>query len=262
VFSNYFTSELLTPLLESCANAGIALDVAGSESGRAHARPEALLGEYDLVFAKARCALEALAVGCAVVCCGTEGLAEMVRAERVAALRADNLGARCLTRPLRADLLAAEIAAYDPAAAARARDAVRAVAGLDTAIGPLRALYREVVDAATPAARAAWSAALPAEAAAYLARQPRASVEPPPASAAETAVLAGALAHSANEAATLRATLDGAQSAMARTESQLARTADELARAYGTITWRWRERVLRTPGLRRAWSALRGDRGA
>ena len=37
-----------------------------------------LTGDYDLVFAKARCALEAMAVGAAVVLCDTHGLGPMV----------------------------------------------------------------------------------------------------------------------------------------------------------------------------------------
>ena len=45
-------------------------------------RPEELLPKYDLVFAKARCALEAMATGCAVVLCDFAGLGSMVNPER------------------------------------------------------------------------------------------------------------------------------------------------------------------------------------
>src|SRR4051794_30973670 len=54
---------------EACARAGVELDVVGSGVNAASDRPESLLGDYDLVFAKARCALEALAVGTAVILC-------------------------------------------------------------------------------------------------------------------------------------------------------------------------------------------------
>src|SRR5258705_1841994 len=54
---------------EACRRAGIAVDIAGFKSGMLLSRPEETLGSYDLVFAKARAALEAAAVGTAVGLC-------------------------------------------------------------------------------------------------------------------------------------------------------------------------------------------------
>jgi hypothetical protein len=60
VFSNYVTEGRYLDLVrEVCRRAGIVLDVAGTRVGRPCDSPEELLGQYDLVFAKARCALEA-----------------------------------------------------------------------------------------------------------------------------------------------------------------------------------------------------------
>ena len=55
---------------EACRRLGIALEVTGAGAGRSTDRPQELLPRYDLVFARGRCALEALAVGTAVVLCG------------------------------------------------------------------------------------------------------------------------------------------------------------------------------------------------
>ena len=41
-------------------------------------RPEAILGDYDLVFAKARAAMEAMATGCAVILCDRVGAGPLV----------------------------------------------------------------------------------------------------------------------------------------------------------------------------------------
>jgi hypothetical protein len=147
VFSNYARGETHLPAVaEACRRAGIPLDVVGAGAGKPADRPEELLGEYDLVFAKARCALEALAVGTAVVLCDHPGLGGMVTAARLDELRELNLGARTLQRPLSPDLLLAEIARYDAADAAEVSRRVRATAGLETALDALLALYREVIE--------------------------------------------------------------------------------------------------------------------
>ncbi|HEX7295211.1 MAG TPA: glycosyltransferase, partial [Pyrinomonadaceae bacterium] len=79
VFSNNASeSSYVIPVREACRRAGVSLDVVGSQAGRTAERPEKLLGQYDIVFAKARCALEALAVGTSVVLCDRAGMGPMV----------------------------------------------------------------------------------------------------------------------------------------------------------------------------------------
>src|SRR5206468_3631377 len=79
LFSNYAREEThLTAVREACARTGLALDVIGEGVGNVWVRPEEALGNYDLVFAKARSALEALAVGSAVVLCHATGAGPMV----------------------------------------------------------------------------------------------------------------------------------------------------------------------------------------
>jgi hypothetical protein len=147
VFSNSASEQThLGPVREACAKAGLELDVIGADAGRSCAAPEQVLGRYDVVFAKARCALEALAVGCAVVLCDARGVGPLVTAAEFDRLRRLNLGMRTLQKPLRADVLASELGRYDAADAADVARRAREVAGLDQALDQWLDLYREVLD--------------------------------------------------------------------------------------------------------------------
>lgn len=129
----------------ACAAAGIALDVAGDGVGRSLEQPEDALGDYDLVFAKARAALEAMAVGAAVILCDVAGAGEMVTTGNVGRLRPLNFGMRALREPATPEILAREIARYDAADAAEVSRRVRACAGSDAQVDELVGLYRAVI---------------------------------------------------------------------------------------------------------------------
>ncbi len=131
---------------EACARLGLSLDLIGRAFGSASASPESLLGRYELVFAKARSALEALAVGAAVVLVAPFGLGPMVTAADFDRLRRLNFGIRTLRLPLTPATLVAEIARYDPADAAEVSRRVRSTAGREEAVDALLALYRGVLD--------------------------------------------------------------------------------------------------------------------
>ena len=151
----------------ACASAGIALDVAGDGSGNSLDRPEEVLGRYDLVFAKARAALEAMAVGAAVVLCDVAGAGPMVTTANVDWLRPLNFGMRTLRDPVTPDAVAREIARYDAADAAEVSRRIRGCAGAEALVDELLGLYRDVIAehaAAPPGDPAAESRA----AAAYL----------------------------------------------------------------------------------------------
>jgi len=97
VFSNSASeTTYVANVREACRRAGISLDVVGSKAGRTSERPEKILGQYDIVFAKARCALEALAVGTAVVLCDQAGVGPMVTTTELERLRRLNFGIRTL----------------------------------------------------------------------------------------------------------------------------------------------------------------------
>src|SRR5262249_33300266 len=71
LFSNSANGHTPLPVVrEACARLGLALEVIGSGVNNVCEHPETVLGGFDIVFAKAKCALEAMAVGAAVVLCG------------------------------------------------------------------------------------------------------------------------------------------------------------------------------------------------
>jgi hypothetical protein len=146
VFSNTASPAThLNAVREACDRAGIAVDVAGSAMNSAVATPESLLGNYDLVFAKARCALEALTVGAAVILCDSAGSGPLVTTAELERLRRLNFGIRTLREELDANLLAGEIARYDAADATEVSRRIRSTSDLDSVIDDTIDLYREVI---------------------------------------------------------------------------------------------------------------------
>jgi len=146
VFSNYASRWTHLPAIEeACCTLGIPLDVIGKAFGTETSRPEELLPKYDLVFAKARCALEAMATGCAVVLCDFAGLGSMVNPEKFPEFRKLNFGAGVLTRPLDPELIAAEIRKYNVNDVKLVSDQVRREAGLTSAVDEWIELYHDVL---------------------------------------------------------------------------------------------------------------------
>jgi len=138
-------ATFVAPIREACAARDIDLDVVGRGAGRIIDNPEKILADYDLVFAKARCALEALAVGCGVVVCDERGLATYVDSFSLEHMRRLNFGARTLQRPVTATLVGEEIDRYDAADAAKTCEIIRASAGVDLLARQFIDLYDEVI---------------------------------------------------------------------------------------------------------------------
>jgi hypothetical protein len=129
----------------ACRRLGLEFDVLGALAGTGVDRPETVLPRYDLVFAKARCALEAMATGSAVVLCDFAGAGPMVTSENFDHLRGWNFGAGVLVNPLRPEYITPEIEQYDPEDAVRVAERVREQAGLQAAAQRWTSLYTEVV---------------------------------------------------------------------------------------------------------------------
>ena len=156
VFSNYaHEGSHLPAVAAACGQAGLELDVVGEGVGRIVTQPEQLLGQYDIVFAKAKAAMEAMAVGTAVILCDYSGVGPMVTSTGFDELRPLNFGFAALRAPLQPEPLLREIARYDAADAAAVRDLVRSTAGLAPAVAALVGTYREVIATAGSSERRA-----------------------------------------------------------------------------------------------------------
>ena len=132
VFSNYALPEGYAEVIRSeCSRRGISFEVVGEGYGTRTASPQQELARFDIVFAKARCAQEALAVGCAVVLCDTLGLGPMVTLTSVDELWRSNLGWRLLREPITPDAIAARIGEFDAVDAGKVSDHVRKTARIE-----------------------------------------------------------------------------------------------------------------------------------
>lgn len=151
VFSNYAGPDShLTAVQEACAAARLPLDVIGAGSGQSCPEPERRLGQYDLVFAKARCALEAMAVGAAVILCDARGLGPLVTAATVAQLRPWNFGMRLLRDPLEPPRILQEINRYNATDAFAVSCYIRKHADFSLSLAHYLGLYQEVLEAPLP----------------------------------------------------------------------------------------------------------------
>jgi hypothetical protein len=113
VFSNYATRSNHYKIIErACSMAGLQLDVIGSGMGKSVKNPETVLPQYDIVFAKAKAAMEALATGAAVIPCDFAGMGEMISQTNMLHYRKYNFGRKILTKPIEAATIIAEIKKY------------------------------------------------------------------------------------------------------------------------------------------------------
>jgi Glycosyltransferase Family 4 len=146
VFSNSAAETTFLPSVRDvCARAGLELEVVGDASSNPTARPEVWLRGAEVVFAKARCALEALATGCAVILCDRDGLGPMVTAAELESLRASNFGIRCLREPVTREGLFRELGRYDAVDAVEVSRRIRSAAGPGQALDRILAVYEQAV---------------------------------------------------------------------------------------------------------------------
>ncbi len=146
IFSNNASRFTHLPAVRKvCREMGLQLDVLGRQRGKPFPNPEAFLPQYDLVFAKARCALEALAVGSAVVLCDVAGAGPLVTTRNFDVLRPMNFGAGVMVNPVEAKYLRAEVERYDADDAASVSRRVRREADLTETSRLWIALYAAVL---------------------------------------------------------------------------------------------------------------------
>jgi hypothetical protein len=147
VFGNLGHELTFLPAIrEACRRAAIELDVVGAAAGTAVPHPESILGGYDVAFAKAKCAMEAMACGLAVILCGERGVGGMVRSADFDRLRRLNFGIRTLQQPLSAETFMAELARYDPDDARAVSDRIRQIASSDDLHASLLSMYEAVIE--------------------------------------------------------------------------------------------------------------------
>ncbi|TLD71053.1 glycosyltransferase family 4 protein [Phragmitibacter flavus] len=141
----------LSVIEETCGRFEVTVEVIGRASGKVSADPGTLMAEYDVVFAKARAAIEAMAVGCAVIQCDYFGVGWLVTSEKFDALRPLNFGYQSMDQPLTVEHLSSQMAAYDAADAAVVSARIRAEASLDQFVPQLLDVYERALGVSVPA---------------------------------------------------------------------------------------------------------------
>lgn len=143
VFSSYGNRESIEPIQRVCDQLGIELDAVGQHFGTVCHEPHKVLGQYDLVFAKGRCAREAMAVGCAVIYCDVFGMSYLVTSDQVAHL--NQWGRRALSFAVTEERLVQQIKRYDAEDAARVSSYIRDHNSTDAIYGQLLEIYEQVI---------------------------------------------------------------------------------------------------------------------
>ncbi len=146
-----FSPEELQRLEQLCATFGLSFEKIGYPYNNANPAPESFLPDYDIVFAIGRCAIEAIACGCAVIPIVHALAGSLVTEATLADWANTNFSPRHFTsgNQIEEHWFAAQLDAYAPAGLARVTETVRTRHSLEQAVDRLEALYREVT--ATPA---------------------------------------------------------------------------------------------------------------
>jgi len=142
-------NEYLEAARAACARKNISLDVYGRGMGRVSEHPEELLPQYDIVFAKGRAALEALAVGTSVIAYWWRRVGPMVTASELDRLRDANFGMRAMGPKSTPEEFGQQcdvaLSQYDASDAAQVSARVRTEAGQDLVVSELISIYEEVI---------------------------------------------------------------------------------------------------------------------
>jgi len=132
------------PAEAACRRLGIALTRVGRGAGRFSETPADTLAQADLVFAKARCALEAMAAGCHVILLGEQGMGPAIRPDNFDTLRRRNFGRSLLAGPVTDKAVIDRILALDRAAAAEVTQLARAHCDIDSLAATAESLHLKI----------------------------------------------------------------------------------------------------------------------
>ncbi len=147
IFASYADDyNFIRPIQKTCAALGITVDMAVLGLGRAVPEPENVLGQYDVVFAKARCAWEAMACGASVIPCGVEGCSPMVTLKNVEEFQRFNFAVKPIVTPVTSSFLKEQLLSYDPAETGKVTRWVRQNVSLEGLAVKYVALYHTIIE--------------------------------------------------------------------------------------------------------------------
>lgn len=146
VLSHYAANSLwLEQVREACLRSELELDAVGAGLGKISDAPEELMLKYDIVFAVDRTAMEATAVGNAVILCGQPGLGPMVKTEICADLHKQNFGRKWLNQPVTVENVMARISEYNADESRAASEVTRTSADSKRYFEHITVVYEQAI---------------------------------------------------------------------------------------------------------------------
>jgi glycosyltransferase involved in cell wall biosynthesis len=146
VFSNYLNENNIYPeIREACVELGIELEIIGSSSGNRCLKPEEILQKYDLVFAKAKAAIEAMATGASVIVCDYRGLGGMVTSFNMEHFRNFNFGMKLMIDTPTKDHLITEIKKYNSSEIIKVSEYIIKKSDFLSVVTRLEIIYSELI---------------------------------------------------------------------------------------------------------------------
>lgn len=146
ILSNY-QQEVPQAIKRACKQHGIdSIEVKGLASGQPITAPENQLHEYDLVFAKARAALESMASGCSVIVMDYTNIFGLVTSDNVHFLRKLNFGVRTLQHNIINEaVISQELEKIDSKDAQAVTAVIRETADMQRSVDKLENIYYESI---------------------------------------------------------------------------------------------------------------------
>ncbi|WP_378175944.1 glycosyltransferase [Aquimarina sp. SS2-1] len=146
VFSNYANNDNhLKSIQEACEQRGLQLDVIGKGTGNQKRDPEAYLMNYDIIFAKAKAAMESLASGAGVIICDYTGLAGFVTSDKLKHYRKYNFGMKLMDRLITKEYIIEEIKKYDLDDIFKVSKTIRSEIDMEKIINQIQSLYKDCI---------------------------------------------------------------------------------------------------------------------
>ncbi len=147
IFSNNATSgTFVDSVRRACFSAGLTIDVLGDGVGTTIDDPERVLANYDVVFAKARCAIEAMVAGCAVLATDEAGYGGLVTHDNVDWMLDWNVGDRCLQQVHDSFAIENDLTRIDEDDVRRVSLRARERCSLSGALDAYEQLYRDAIE--------------------------------------------------------------------------------------------------------------------
>lgn len=142
IFSNYKLEEReYEEISLACSDRDIVLDIIGSANGNQCDEPEKILKNYDIVFAKGKAAIEAIASGACLIVCDFRGLGGMVTPDNVEYFRVFNFGMKLMKSQINRQLISAEILRYDKNDILKVSNYVREKSNYFNSVAELEKVY-------------------------------------------------------------------------------------------------------------------------